>query len=180
MKNIPKNILTLHGLWPSFTDGRTMDMCNPGTEVKITDDKSELFISMEKFWMSLIHPNTDFWTHEYNKHGYCYISKYQKTDYKAFFQLTVDMYNKYNFENLITKSFGELTGEHSFEVSDVISKFDKETNGLVFSLDCTVKDGKQYLVEIRFNFDLDFTSRKGYKSQGGNCKNDKPIYLSFL
>jgi ribonuclease T2 len=176
-----KNSLTLHGLWPSYIDGRIMDKsCNPGPEVRIIGEQSDLFDEMRQVWRSFIHSDEDFWTHEYNKHGYCYITKYQKTDFRAFFKLTIDMFNKFNFEGLVKRALGETAGERSLQVSEFIEAIGQETNGFTFTLSCKTYAGKQYVQEIRFNFGMNLDPIKTEKaSYSGNCSRDKPLYMYF-
>jgi ribonuclease I len=154
--------------------------CNPGPEIRIVGEKSDLFDEMRQYWRSYIHSDEDFWSHEYNRHGYCYITKYQKTDYRAFFKLTIDMFNKFSLEGLIKRAFGETSGERSVLVTEFTDAISQETNGFTFTLSCKTYQGKQYIQEIRFNFGLDLEPIRSEKSiSSGNCQKDKPIYLLF-
>ena len=180
MKN--KNVLTLHGLWPSYMSGQSMEKnCNLGDEIKIVDESSELFEEMKSVWKSFVNSDEEFWTHEYNKHGYCYTSKYQKTDYREFFKITVDTYTKFNLETLIGQAFGDFSGDKEFDLNDFSDTISKVTKGFTYSLKCRNYSGKQYLMEIRFNFGLDFEPIKSpvKSDSNGNCRKDMPLYLSF-
>ncbi|KAG9472228.1 hypothetical protein GDO78_020661 [Eleutherodactylus coqui] len=60
------NYWTLHGLWPDKTD-----MCNTSWPLDLTNIQ-DLLAEMNKWWPDIIHPNcSDFWKHEWIKHGTC-------------------------------------------------------------------------------------------------------------
>lgn len=178
-----KNALTLHGLWPQYMDGRDMGKnCNTGEQIKIVDEESQLFEEMKSVWLSFFKSDEEFWTHEYNKHGYCYMSKYQKTDYRDFFKMVIDVYTKFNLETLINKALGDKSGEIKLDLVKFSDTISEVTNGFTYTLKCREFSGKQYLMEIRFNFGLDLKPIKSpYRVDSmGDCKKDSSLYLSFF
>jgi ribonuclease I len=98
-KNIEKFHLSIHGLWPGLSSGQMLEECNNGAQIEVVNDGSDTFKTLEKIWPSLSGSNEDFWTHEYNKHGYCYNKRFQfdVENYKIFFDKTVELYYKLNF-----------------------------------------------------------------------------------
>ncbi|KAI2628438.1 ribonuclease T2 family protein [Xylaria nigripes] len=100
---LPKDSWTIHGLWPDFCDGSYTQYCdlsrqydpapNPTTTTGTANgtivppwtgkpvqkflekfSKFDLLAYMNKYWVAQNQPNTDFWAHEFSKHGTCYSS----------------------------------------------------------------------------------------------------------
>jgi hypothetical protein len=132
-------------------------------------------------WPSLSSQNNNenFWTHEYNKHGYCYMKKYNLgDDYKKYFEYSMNLFDKHDFGNVMINAFGQLSGEQSFGVNELNSHLGRVVGGNVFELDCKNVNGKQYLAELRFFFDLELEPFTEYPRRG-NCNSSKPIYVDF-
>jgi ribonuclease T2 len=179
IKSIPKNSFTLHGLWPSNSSGKNNPVCSTGEEITIRDDGSEIFDHMEKKWISYTSPNEKFWTHEYNKHGLCFMKKYNKQSFKEYFKFALEVFNRHNLDNIMLNAFdAEVSGERSFGVNELISKLQSVLGGLIFELDCKNYNGKQHLQEIRFYFDIDFEPFSFYPKRT-DCNANKPIYVVF-
>ncbi|KAI9744780.1 MAG: hypothetical protein M1818_001705 [Claussenomyces sp. TS43310] len=100
-QKLPRDSWTLHGLWPDFCNGSYTQYCdlsrqydpspspntttgtatgipvppytgpNIGTFLK-PFGKFDLLAYMNKYWISQGSPNSDFWGHEFSKHGTCY------------------------------------------------------------------------------------------------------------
>ncbi len=155
--NIPKNVFTLHGLWPSLQSGSRLEKCKQDGDVKIESDGSSLFTEMEKNWLSYTGPNEGFWGHEFNTHGYCYTQKYQLEGYKEFFDYTVQLFDKFEFSNIMINLFhGDVNpGEHTFKHSELEEHIQSVVGDMKFKVTCGFEDHKQYLQEIRFLFDID-------------------------
>ena len=93
-----------------------MPVCNSGPYTKIREDSFELFTEMNSLWISYTgKDNTKFWGHEYNTHGYCYMMKYKLVDPKAYFKASLDIFIKYNLDQVVRKAFGDLVGEKYFQ-----------------------------------------------------------------
>ena len=68
----------IHGLWPSPLSGEIPKSCNEGIKTEVIpnfDSDAEYKNKLEHIWPGLYSNDTYFWTHEYNKHGYCYIKR---------------------------------------------------------------------------------------------------------
>jgi hypothetical protein len=77
-----------------------MDNCNKNEEINITFDDEEYTNKLTSYWPGLYSSEQIMWNHEYNKHGYCYIQRIGKnveTDYKIFFDLTLEIFNDYKY-----------------------------------------------------------------------------------
>lgn len=177
LKSIPKNIFTLHGLWPNQSSGKKMDKCNLGHEIKIIKDTSDIFTEMETFWISFTHDDDSFWSHEFNTHGYCFTQKFHMADPKMYFQFALDLYKKYDMSKLLRRAYGDLTGSHSFDYVDLFDHVASVTGDLRYELVCRHYEQKQYLQEIRFFFDLKLQPMDiGRK---GDCNMNAPILVDF-
>lgn len=168
----------MHGLWPSHSSGKMMPTCNTGEQIKIESDSSSIFTEMDTFWLSYSSGNESFWTHEYNKHGFCYATKYKRQDPKVFFQYALDLFTNHKLDQIFIKAFGELHGEQAFETQDLINHVQKVVPGLKFGLDCSFHDKKQYLQEIRFYFDLTLQPYD-VSHYSSDCHSDKVTYIQF-
>ena len=179
MKDLPKNHFSMHGLWPSFSNGQQIGDCNSGSDIKIIEDASDLFSEMDVKWPSYTSPNTKFWGHEFNKHGFCYTTKYKIQDYKLYFKYALNVFDKYSFDTVMKRAFGDLQGEHSFSVQDLMSHLQAQLGDLIFELDCKpVSGGHQHLQEVRFFFDLDLKPTSNYPRRT-DCNNNKPVFVFF-
>lgn len=179
---IPKNIFTLHGLWPGFASGKRIDKCNAGKDINVVQDSSDIFKQMNIFWLSLQGPNEHFWNHEYNTHGYCYTQKYSKSsDPKAFFKFSMDLYNKHDLENLMIKAMQITQGEKEFKYEELKTKLRTvgDLTGLKFDLNCKRYSGKQYLEEVRLYFDLDLQPMAS-GIHADDCDKSLSVYVNFL
>nr|GLL47600.1 ribonuclease 1-like [Ipomoea trifida] len=86
----PDSDFGIHGLWPNYKDGNYPSNCdpnNPFDESKISD----LVSRMQEDWPTLACPSgdgTEFWSHEWEKHGTCSESVLEQHSY---FQTTLDL-----------------------------------------------------------------------------------------
>ena len=176
IKNVPKNILTLHGLWPNYKNGTLPEWCNGKNDIEIEINNTAMLDFMNKHYVSGYHTNEYFWGHEYNKHGYCYnqrnnISVY---DYETYFQKVIDLYLKYNFSDIFLNIYKDkiVPGDMAINRNEVEEYLDK--NGIpndtyvIVCRNITKKDKVEpHLLEFRVRFDLNFNllSNKTDKSE---------------
>lgn len=89
----------IHGLWPQYTNNSYPSFCR-----QVTFDINELrtiLPDMEKYWYSTENPDSQFWEHEWKKHGSCMFNKMDEFDYfntalKLYIEaLNLDLPNKY-------------------------------------------------------------------------------------
>ena len=102
LDKLEPNILTIHGLWPSLKSGKMLDPCTSGVKIEETDP--ELFAELKKSWTTFYGTYTDFWEHEYNKHGYCMVQEYNWDGYEDYFRFTNNLY-KALFKNIIQQVY---------------------------------------------------------------------------
>jgi ribonuclease I len=175
-------IMRIHGLWPSLKNGGRLPDCHTGPEIEVEPKLDvEPYATMTEIWPSLNKNHQyNFWTHEYNKHGFCYSAKYNKASYVPFFQTVVDLFEKQDFAPLMKKAFPSQPGEDvRTTYNEIIRKFAEVTGQEYFELICkTIKGGVQLLTEVRFYFDLDLNTMPGFKYHT-NCQLDKEITIVY-
>eukprot|EP01132_Coremiostelium_polycephalum_P004612 gene4612-5761_t len=91
---------TIHGLWPENNGGSYPSFCK-GPDFS-ANEIADLLNQLDTDWPSLTGPNTDFWTHEWSKHGTCSITG-PITDIHSYFSSGLKLYSTYN----ITKGLEE-------------------------------------------------------------------------
>ena len=168
---VPKNIFTLHGLWPNLRNGTLPDWCNGKNDIEIEIHDKSLSEFMNTHYVSGYHTNAYFWGHEYNKHGYCYNQRnnLNVTDYETYFKKIKAMYEQYDFANIFINIYKDKIepGDMEIKRKDVENYF--ESKGFskdTYLLVCTnitqenENEIKPHLLEIRIRFDLDFTLLK--------------------
>ena len=168
----------MHGLWPNYAEGPRMQRCNPGQDIKITEDGSEIFVEMDSLWLSYTTSNSNFWTHEYNTHGMCYTNKYKIEDPILYFKFSLNLFKQHSLDQLMTQAFGEQQGLKQFTLTELKNRLQAATP-LAFELACKIENGKDYLQEVRFFFDLNMAPQRNHK-HSGECRESHPIYVDFL
>ena len=177
LARMPKNTMSLHGLWPSLKSGKMLPQCNTGKEIPVKNDGSALFKRMEITWPSFMKTDEEFWTHEYNKHGYCYVEENHLSGYKDYFQETLDFFDKAGFETMMQNLFPDASGEVETTLNELKAKIDKAYPGLVYKMNCKGKKNHSVLTEFYFYFDKEFNPTNVKFSQG--CSTTKKIYIKF-
>ena len=174
------NILMMHGLWPSYNSGRIPQWCNINEDIQIKDFPEELKNNMTNYWIGTYRTNEDFWTHEYNRHGYCYNQRINQsvTDYSFYFQKSIDLYNYYNVKNLLNELFpGIFPGDRKLNKTYIDEKLDQMFGKGTYALTCIKYEDKYYLNEMRLKLDLEFNlTSKGRTTS--NCPEE--IYAEFI
>jgi ribonuclease I len=175
-----KNIFTVHGLWPSYVDSRKIGDCNTGTSIRVDANSNPVYQKMRTKWPSYTSSSdTDFWTHEYNKHGYCYTDKFNETDPADFFNYSMELYDTHSFENLFNNPDlpGPKEGEMVYTWQQLVDMVNISMPNMYFELDCKFANKKVYLQEIRFGFDLNLKPLKF--NSPGDCRGKNEIIVVF-
>ena len=58
---VPKNIFTMHGLWPNFRNGTIADWCNGKNDIEIEIYDKSLLEFMNTHYVLGYHTNAYFW-----------------------------------------------------------------------------------------------------------------------
>ena len=166
-KNISKYFI-LHGLWPSKEDNvlnkSSPPKCSKENYIVPNFDKDKAYKEkLDNLWPGLNSNNTYLWTHEFNKHGICYMKRNYKNlyDYKLYFDKSLNILEK-DYRDLMEKLLPDSKGLYNVS----FSKFRNNLNTKLrlrnshYELKCDNKTG--LLSEIRFYYYLNFTRRKIY------------------
>lgn len=177
-----KNVFTIHGLWPNKSKSQS-NVCNTGKTIYVNfDDNPTYKKKMDNLWPSLMNDNEHFWTHEFNKHGMCYNSKTKNTGYQNFFNVVLELYNRFKISELgsflkkyLNKSDSKYI-EMSYEsLEKIVGDY---LDGKNFEFTCIKYKNIFYLQDIRIYLDLDFKNMDGYRFYT-NCSKKKLIRLNF-
>ena len=165
---VPKNCMTVHGLWPNLKSGASLKDCTSG--VTITDTGSNLFLNMRKYWPSFSQANTKFWGHEYNKHGYCMTEEMGWTRNEKYFQYVIDLHLKI-YKNLMTQAFPGYTGTTTVTYDTLKSAIQKIIPKATINMKCS----KGYISELYFYLEKNFSPSTSSKFRN-KCKSGKLVF----
>jgi len=94
---VTTSYFTIHGLWPENSDGTYPENCaGPKFNTTVISD---LVTTLNKVWPSNNGANTNFWTHEWEKHGTC--SEFGE---RAYFQNSINLQSSYDIKGALAKS----------------------------------------------------------------------------
>jgi ribonuclease T2 len=145
-----KNTMTIHGLWPSLKSGKRLNVCTSG--VKIKEDSSALFNDMRTYWPSFAKANTEFWGHEYNKHGYCMVEEKGWKGYEQYFRYTLDLHIK-TYKNLFLKAFPGYSGKNTVKYEQLKEAIRRIIPNATINMKCT----SGYITELYFYLEKDMS-----------------------
>ena len=150
LDSLEKNALTIHGLWPSLKSGKMLQICTHG--VRINEDNSELFDLMRKYWPSFKGSSKEFWTHEYNKHGYCMVQENGWDDYEDYFGNALYLYFR-DYQNLLKEAFPDYKRRiiYNLDIKEMREK--KYGNELYSTVDMSRKKISD-ISDIKKNYDF--------------------------
>ena len=166
--NVEKNTMTIHGLWPSQKSGKQLSDCTKG--VKITDDGSTTFVNMRKYWPSFAKSNTDFWAHEYNKHGYCMVEEFGWSGYKDYFNYVINLHLG-TYKDLIKKAFSGYSGTVTVEYSKMQQALRKVIPNATFNMKCS----SGYITEFYFYLEKNLSPATSFKFNN-SCNSGKLVF----
>ena len=164
------NIFNIHGLWPSLKSGKLLNPCTSGVQIK--EKESNLFTDMRKYWPSFKGEYTDFWEHEYNKHGYCMVEEKNWKGYEDYFKFVIDLYLK-EYKDLIKAAFDNDTSRKMYTITyeDLSKRIQKVIKKANFKMMCS----GGFIYEFYFYLNKDYTPSLNSK-YSGNCKSGKLIF----
>ena len=189
LENFPKNMWTIHGLWPNYKNISDIPgWCNGKNDIEIEIKNQTLYNYMKTYWPGLFSTNERFWGHEYNRHGFCYNKRNNITvnDYEVFFLKAISIYEKYDLKNIFYNMFNNQLdkGDRKItakEVEDYFAKIGIEKGSYYLICNFINIDSKNvpYIGEIRIRFDLDFNL---YKSESDKVDYECPseFWVEFL
>jgi ribonuclease I len=107
---------SIHGLWPQYSQGSYPTYCK-----KVTFDINALEPIMDKLkqeWYSTEEPNSDFWKHEWEKHGSCMFTNMNELQY---FSKALELFDS-------IKNNTELINKFQKNNSESMIPFDQDFN----------------------------------------------------
>ena len=149
------NIMTIHGLWPSYKSRTEPQWCNLDTNVEINTYTKE----MEDYWINIYKKdNKEFWTYQYNRYGFCYNKRINKStdNYMFYFNKTFEIYN--DVSNIINKTIclkdllkiyiypDIIPGKNYVNKTYLTNKLSEIFGNGTFVLRCLVYDALQYFL----------------------------------
>ena len=177
LKKNELNILTIHGLWPSYSSGIIPQWCNLDTNIEINNYTED----MEKYWINIYQKeNKEFWELEYNKHGFCYNqrSNYSTDNYSYYFNKTMDIYHELNLTHLLNEFYPDIIwGINKLNRTYLNKKLGERFENGTFAITCQNIDSIYYLYEVKVKLNLDF-KLDTFGTTGDNCPGE--LYVEFL
>ena len=111
-------IWTIHGLWPSSGESTNYPFYCSGAEFN-TSLLTGLEGTMDACWFTYIKgsANSEFWKHEWDKHGRCAVSGDERVvpDQRAYFATVLSLYARYNVSAILEKSGIQPGSEYSLD-----------------------------------------------------------------
>ena len=162
------NKMTIHGLWPSIKSGTYLKECTSG--ITITDNGSSLFQQMRKYWPSFSQPNTGFWGHEYNKHGYCMTEEFGWSGYENYFKLVIDLYLR-TYKDLMTQAFPGYSGTTTVTYENLKSAIQRVIPNATINMKCS----SGYITELYFYLQRNYMPSTSSRFSN-SCKSGKLVF----
>ena len=180
IENFPKNIWTIHGLWPNYKNGTIPGWCNGDNDIDIKIKNQSLYDYMKIYWPGLFRTNEGFWGHEYNRHGYCYNQRFNinVNNYEQFFLKGIEIYEKYDLGNIFINMYDKNLPKGDNIITRTKLEGYLKTKGierdeyLLICENITINNKNySYIYEMRIRFDLDFNL---YKNETEKLKEECP------
>ncbi|XP_040285375.1 ribonuclease T2 [Bufo bufo] len=145
------NYWTLHGLWPDKND-----MCNVSWPLDLSNIQ-DLLAEMNTWWPNVLHPNcSDFWKHEWIKHGTCAASLSSLDSQHKYFSKGLELYATVALNSVLEKYGIKPSKKYQVkEIKDAILN----TYGIVPKIQCLPphpSEDFQTLGQIELCFTKDF------------------------
>ena len=164
------NIFNIHGLWPNLKSGKMLNPCTSGVTIK--ERKTKLFTDLRKYWPSFKGEYTDFWEHEYNKHGYCMVEEYNWNGYEEYFKFVLNLYLT-EYKDLMKKAFDNDTSRKLYTITyeEMKQRIQKIIKKATFKMNCC----GGFIYEFYFYLNKDFTPSTDSRFRN-DCKSGKFLF----
>ncbi|XP_029643117.1 ribonuclease DdI [Octopus sinensis] len=162
-----RNTWTIHGLWPSDSDGSSPQFCPRGAPFDFNKIKS-MESQLNEKWPSYSSPSKEFWKHEWKKHGKCAARQGMMIPESTYFKKALDLNNQLDIFRALKKSNIVPSYDKLYKVSDIKQALER-AYGVTVNLSCKTKDKKAYITESRICLDLNFRPINCHRPYG-NCK----------
>ena len=164
------NIFNIHGLWPNLKSGKMLNPCTSGVTIK--ERKTKLFTDLRKYWPSFKGEYTDFWEHEYNKHGFCMVEEYNWNGYEEYFKFVLNLYLT-EYKDLMKKAFDNDTSRKLYTITyeEMKQRIQKIIKKATFKMNCC----GGFIYEFYFYLNKDFTPSTDSRFRN-DCKSGKFLF----
>ena len=125
---------------------------------------------MRTYWPSFAKSNTDFWGHEYNKHGYCMVEEKGWKGYEDYFRAVLDLH-KSTYKDLMTKAFGNTAGTKTLSYEEFRTGVRKVINNAVINMKCS----NGIITELYFYLEKNYSPAPSSRFSN-QCKSGKLIF----
>uniref|UniRef100_A0A336MN48 CSON014506 protein n=1 Tax=Culicoides sonorensis TaxID=179676 RepID=A0A336MN48_CULSO len=186
----PKEIWTIHGIWPTKLNTIGPAFCNNSAKFDPNQIKP-IESQLEQFWKN-VEKNTkpeSLWQHEWQKHGTCAAQLPILDNENKYFGQGLKWLQKYSMSTLLAQA--NIIPGSAYQLEEIYNGL-KQVLGTDFALECMHdrQSGKSYLIEIRICFTkelkltdcdgilLNNSSTKGWKKLKNiltNCNAKKEI-----
>ncbi|KAM3923908.1 ribonuclease T2 [Leptodactylus fuscus] len=158
---------TLHGLWPDKSE-----MCNSSWPLDLSNIQ-DLLPELNKWWPNILHPNcSDFWKHEWIKHGTCAASLSCLDSQHKYFAKGLELYAKLGLNSVLQK-FG-ITPDNTYTLQTIRDVF-SSAFGVVAKIQCIPPEQgsqAQILGQLELCFTKDF--------QMEDCTHGEELRASYV
>ncbi|XP_063704324.1 ribonuclease Oy [Culicoides brevitarsis] len=168
----PKEIWTIHGIWPTKLNTIGPNFCNHSDPFDINQIKP-IQGQLEQFWMN-VEKNTpleQLWSHEWEKHGTCAAQLPSLDNENKYFGQGLKWLQKYSMSSLLSQANIQPGG--AYNLTDIYDGLKSEL-GTDFAVECMFdrQSGKSYLIEIRICFtkELNLTDCDGILLNNNSSK----------
>jgi ribonuclease T2 len=108
---------SIHGLWPEYNNNSYPSYCNSSADFDV-DKLEPIMDDLNKYWISYVGSNQNFWKHEYLKHATCY----PEINELDFFDETMKIY-------LFTNTTNFFRNNYKFNTSYNLTQLENSFNG---------------------------------------------------
>ncbi|GLT64901.1 hypothetical protein SLA2020_373640 [Shorea laevis] len=131
--NFPTQKFTIHGLWPTNFSGPLVRDCKRGPAFKETEVR-RIRAELDEYWPDLfdrndgLPDNENFWSHEWERHGRCYLNVFGKQF--SYFNQAVTLGNRYNerIKNILSRAIYPSNNNWWLRNDDIFNKIYQEFN----------------------------------------------------
>lgn len=175
----PKEIWTIHGIWPTKFGTMGPFNCN-STWVFDANQIARIRSSMEQFWINIENgtPFDNLWRHEWSKHGTCAAVIKELNSEEKYFGQGLTWLQQYSMSSILAQA--NIVPDTSFGVLHLQTEIEKilKVHPVIHCV-YDVHDQKHYLSEIRicFNKTLDLVDCDGVV--GGTNEHNSTVTITY-
>lgn len=149
LPNVPRNIWTIHGFWPSNDNGNHPRSCQ-NTAFNYLMINQNVRNRMENMWPNLKKgTNQQFWTTQWQNHGTC-----SNMSIGNYFRKAIELSDQYNIMEILLNR--NITPSMVYDIREIEAAMRNRTGKWAAIAYKYVHEKYAWLYEIRFCFDRQF------------------------